>query len=472
MRVRKVFVKLLVSLLIILTLVNSICLPYNYANPDPPGNTTTNPNPPDPPDPDTPKSSDADEKVNTLLSGILDSASAITRSIVNFFKVIIIAPFRAARSINYGLASSGGTQLGGEETKDGDITPYDIFFNKFTLLDVNIFSTANRDGEELAEDSVVSKIRTAIATWYYALRTLAISIASIMFLLNIARAMAKNASADQKVVAKNAIVDWILSFALIFFMHYIIILVIMFNDLFCSVLENIADKMNATNILDALETAVFSNNFILSVAALIIYGLINFQTLLYILVYVQRFLTVIFLIMVSPLVPIVYSIDKMRGGNGVTLNTWFKELVYNVFVQTLHALVYSTVVGVAMQGFMTNEITSVESLGSAVIAVFALLFVRKAEKLGKTIFGFNNSQIINNSVFSNSLTNVANVATTASNPVRGIAFGESAISFGKNVEGSHIGIGQGFRENAGRTINNTPNIFKQTGSAFMTGLRS
>ena len=462
MNVRKFFVKLLVILLIILTLVNYIWPTYSFADDEPP----------------TPPDTSSEESVNNLLSGLIDNSSAITGSIVNFFKVIILAPFRAARSLNYGLASSGGTQKDGDKVA-GDITPFDIFFNRFTLLDVNVFSMQNRDGANIEEDSLVAKIRTSIASWYYALRALAISLAGIMFLWNIARAMSKNTSADQKVVAKNAIIDWILSFALIFFMHYIIILVITFNDMFCDFLENVAtnmvDTVNASNFLDTLEGAVFSNNFILGVAALIVYALVNFQTLLYILIYVQRFLTVIFLIMISPLVPITYSMDKMRGGSGVTLNTWFKELVYNVFVQSLHALVYSTVVGVAMQGFVVESVTSISDLGNAVVAVVAMLFVRKAEKLGKTIFGFNNSQIINNSVFSNSATSIANVAGAVGSTARRVATGGPLISFGKNVDGSHIGIGQvvqGLGENAGRAIGNIPNTLKQTGSAFVTGLRS
>ena len=56
-----------------------------------------------------------------------------------------------------------------------------------------------------------------------------------------------------------------------------------------------------------------------------------------------------------------------------------------------------------------------------------------------------------------------------------VATGGPLISFGKNVDGSHIGIGQvvqGLGENAGRAIGNIPNTLKQTGSAFVTGLRS
>ena len=113
MKIKNIFLKLLVSLLILLTLANfvgSIKLRTNYSYAS---ETTT----------------------NELLA---DNNTGIIGAIINAIKSLILAPFRAARSINYHLAAAGGT-VGG--VTPGEMTPFDIFFNRFTLLDANIFST-------------------------------------------------------------------------------------------------------------------------------------------------------------------------------------------------------------------------------------------------------------------------------------------------------------------------------------------
>ena len=459
MKVKNIFVKLLVSLLIVLTLANFIGSINNCSFAD----TDT--------DNQVDVSSQGDARVNEQLSDMVDDGGIIG-AIINFVKTMILAPFRAVRSVNYALASSGGTQNG---AKAGDITPFDIFFNRFTLLDVNIFSTQNKDGDDIS-DSFVGKIRITLSSWYYAIRYLAIAIAGIMFLWSLIRAISKGVSADQKVIAKNAIKDWLTSLALIMFMHFIIILVININELVLSWIEKASATVEASNFLDALENAVFAQNFILNVAALVVYAIMNWQTISYILVYLQRFLTIIFLVGIAPIVPITYSMDKMRGGSGVALNSWLKELMYNVFVQSLHALVYAIVVGTAMSQLTTiSSVATVGALGPAFIAVGSMLFVKYAERMAKTIFGFNNSQIVNNNVLSNATTNVGNVVSAVGSTAARVATGGPIVSFGKNVDGSHIGIGQvvqGLGENAGRTIRNIPSTFKQTGSAFITGLRN
>ena len=108
MKKMKFLFKLLVSLLIFLTLFNFI------------GSTSLNMN--------YSFAATSEENVSSML-GAAVGINGIAGAAVNFFKWIVLAPFRAVRSIICSFASAGGTAAGFNPS--GDITPYDIFFNKF-----------------------------------------------------------------------------------------------------------------------------------------------------------------------------------------------------------------------------------------------------------------------------------------------------------------------------------------------------
>ena len=127
MKVKNIFVKLLVSLLIVLTLANFIGSRNNCSFAD----TDT--------DNQVDVSSQGDARVNEQLSDMVDDGGIIG-AIINFVKTMILAPFRAVRSVNYALASSGGTQNG---AKAGDIIGFICWENKnnsfFMVLCYKIF---------------------------------------------------------------------------------------------------------------------------------------------------------------------------------------------------------------------------------------------------------------------------------------------------------------------------------------------
>ena len=436
MKTKSIFIKLLVTFLIILTLFNFISLTdskvnYSFASSDSTESSGDN----------------GEDRVNELAEGQSGFMSIVWGGIKYFFATI----FRGIRSVNYSLASAGGAT---REASEGEITPFDIFFNRFTLLDANIFTTADRDGQDLDENSIVYKMRVNTSIWYYAIRALAIVVVFIMLIWNLVKSVSKSTSPGQKTIAKNALIDWVVSFALIMFMHFIIIFILNFNDLVLQVIQNFVKSANTSDFFDSLENAIFSQNFILSVATLIVYGMLNWQTFKYIFSYIQRFLTIILLVIISPIVPITYSVNRMRGGQGEALNTWLKELIYNVFVQSIHALIYAALVDVALRQLVDTTVQKTSDLGVALVAVASLMFIKYAERLVKTIFGFNNSQILNTNIFSDATNIVKNTAGAAVRGVGRAATGGPLISFGQNVDGSHIGIGQ-VASGIGNSLRNT-----------------
>ena len=120
----------------------------------------------------------------------------------------IVSGFGMAQEILYSLASSGGLNTSDVSSY---ITPLDIFFNKFTLVDINIFSTTNSEGEELDSDSLVYKLRVNAAFWYFIFRSIALGFLLIMLIINLIKAVSVSSSIDQKTVAKKSLKDWLFS---------------------------------------------------------------------------------------------------------------------------------------------------------------------------------------------------------------------------------------------------------------------
>lgn len=437
-KTKKVFKKLLISLLIIITLFNFISSIGSVNDVFATDISSVQ----------TEKDKSVGGPLSFIGGAIGDAIDGVINGIVgmllNFVKTIIVSPIRMLRDLNYTLASAGG-KVKEKTTSTGtvEMTPYDVFFNKFALLDANIFSTKMSDGTNLDKDGIVYKIRTNTSIWYYAIRTVAIFAVAIMLLWNLMKSLSKSSSAGQKVIAKNALMDWVLSFALIMFMHIIIILIFNINEQLLNVISKLTTGPNLGNFVDSLESVIFADNLTLSIAAIAVYAILEWQTFKYIFIYVQRLLTIVLLVLISPLVPVTYSTDRMKGGRGLALNNWLKELVYNVFIQSIHALIYCAMVGVPLGMFNdSSTVKTTGDLGIAFIAIAGLLFMKYAERIVKTVFGFNNSQILNTNIFSD----VSSVAIGAGKAVgRGIqraATGGPLVSFGQNVDGSHIGIGQ------------------------------
>jgi hypothetical protein len=389
------------------------------------------------------------------------------------------------QSILYFLASSGGLN-------DTDVslfvTPLDIFFNKFTLLDINIFSTTDGLGNELDTDGLVYKLRTNTAFWYYVIRTIALAILLIMLIINLIKALSVNSTSEQKAVAKKALKDWIISLVLVMFMHILIIFIINVNNILVEIIRKVNVANNDTNdisgIMESIFNACFSSSFMLRTASLIVYALMTIQTVKYFLIYIQRFLTCLFLIIISPIMPVMFSTERTIGNRSVSLNGWFREFTYNVFLQTLHALIYAVMVSVAMNalGSQSSSVIGIGNLATAIIAIFSLLFISKAEKLLKSILGFDKAITVSNNVLQTAYNGATNVIATARTAAISAATTTAVtgmppainVQFGKNVNGqigaNQLGSNQlqsGGLQGLGNSLSSGLSNLRNTASSFI-----
>ena len=110
----------------------------------------------------------------------------------------------------------------------------------------------------------------------------------------------------------------------------------------------------------------------------LIYVVLTIYTIMFIFVYTKRYIYMVFLTLISPLVALTYPIDKVKDGSAQAFNFWFREYVYNLLLRPLHMILYMLLIGSAMRFAADNPLYVVVCLG----------FMLPAEKLLKAMFGF------------------------------------------------------------------------------------
>ena len=280
-------------------------------------------------------------------------------------------------------------------------TPFDIFFNKYKLFDVNFFDITT-------EDNIINTIRIQVAQWFYIFRTLAAAILLIV-LVYVGIRMALSTIAEDKAKYKKMLFDWCSSLALVFVLQYIAIFTIYANNAIVNFLRDFItqnggkDTYNQVNAaIDSIVDLGMGGMGIGSIVATFAYCMIVFQTISFMLMYIQRMLKVGFLLIIAPLISITYSIDKMGDGKAQALNSWLKEYVYTILIQPFHCIMYLAFVNTAMKllasgadisgvssaGELWDAIGNMNQLANGFLAILCLKFINDGEKAIRKIFNF------------------------------------------------------------------------------------
>lgn len=111
-----------------------------------------------------------------------------------------------------------------------------------------------------------------------------------------------------------------------------------------------------------------------------------FQLISLVIIYFKRLFMVAILIAIFPLIMMSYAIDKMGDGKSQTLSLWLKELLANVFLQSIHAVIYVVLIEMALEIYAADNNNWMLLMAS----VFMLI---PAEALMKDIFGLNGSTV-------------------------------------------------------------------------------
>ncbi len=102
------------------------------------------------------------------------------------------------------------------------ISPENIIQNKIGMFDINFFSENTKNNENDNSVNIANELHLTIAKWYYLIRNLVIVIFMILLIYIGIKILITSISED-KAKYKKMLVDWFVSFALVFVIHYIMV---------------------------------------------------------------------------------------------------------------------------------------------------------------------------------------------------------------------------------------------------------
>lgn len=265
----------------------------------------------------------------------------------------------------------------------GSGTLGNIVFNQCAATTPNFFPEIFDSGL-FKDSSAVWSLTQTVGQYYSIIRYLAIAILLII-LIYIGIRMAISTVAADEAKYKKMFFHWAISLVLVFMLHYIIIITLYINNVLVAALYNsiggdIGFRDYAAIAAGGIVPIAGFPNVIVYVSAVVI-------NLIFMFMYVKRIITLAFLIIISPLITVTYSIDKMGDGKSQALNTWLKEFIFTVLIQPFHCIIYIVFVKTAFDLIGSNTINIFSNLGKEFLAIICMTFMLQAEKIVKKIFG-------------------------------------------------------------------------------------
>lgn len=318
----------------------------------------------------------------------------------------------------------------------------EIFKGNILLFNVDFFSEQPEIQEKTNEDGIVqyyyyidgngNEIKTSkqdsaamlqgtISSWYSTIRNICL-VAMLSVLVYIGIRMLLSSVASDKAKYKTMLKDWFIGLCLLFLMHYImafsVTLVGKLTDVVkTSIDENIytvvmqdkdgklkeavdEEHLNQPDLIqqdsNGNDVLVWPTNLMGSlrlqlqmqqygaqyVGLAICFISLSLFTLFFTFTYLKRLLYMAFLTIIAPMVALTYCIDKINDGQAQGFNKWFKEYIFNLLIQPMHLLLYYILVTSAFELAGQNVIYSLVAIG----------FMLPAEKLLRSLFGFEKAQ--------------------------------------------------------------------------------
>lgn len=274
-------------------------------------------------------------------------------------------------------------------TYSGDrITIESLFFNQLPLTDANFYDFEQAGGHDIS-GSWISEIRHGLAIWYNIIRN--ISIAFMLFaLLYTGIRMALSNVAQKKADYKQMFSGWVIGMVIVLGVHFFMIAVLQTNNIFVDFLRDRASDIAAqsfggdsqvVSLYDAIRTKAYEFDFYEGTVGLVLYAMMVWIFIKFIFVYFKRMISVYVLALFGSLTGVKYAIDRATGKRGSgTFSKWMREFIFNVLLQTIHALLYVVMIGISINIAFT-------SYAGIFIVIIVFQFMLKTDKLVMKIFG-------------------------------------------------------------------------------------
>ncbi len=306
-----------------------------------------------------------------------------------------------------------------------EVTVERIVFNKVDSLNANFFD----DSINPSEAGPTRYVKVAVNKWYALLGQMAIII--FMIALIVVGIMTMLGGPAKKAKAQELLVKWIIGIAIFYFFPYVMKYAFNLNE---AIIRMIESTFNGGNELvnsyvgelsdlrhDDIEfrspqyvtqssyvltlgseeaTAAYINRLetyqskgdimrmmraMAGITAYLIYVILWYimliQLLIFIFIYFKRYLMIAFLIAIFPITLFEYIAGTIITGKQSAISAWSKEFFINVFLQSIHAVVYGIITGVVMSQLLdilqSNEPTKLNYF----LMIVAINFVFTGEKI-------------------------------------------------------------------------------------------
>ena len=169
-----------------------------------------------------------------------------------------------------------------------------------------------------------------------------------------------------------------------------------------------------------------------------------------------------FLIIISPLISLTYTIDKMGDGKAQALGNWLKEFIFTILIQPFHCIMYLAFVRTAFSLIVGEQDVSIfqaftdipalftdgdfNQIVNGALAILCLKFIKDGEDIVRKIFGFQDDN--------SSTSFAAGMAVSmlaVSNAKKIGASARKGINFAKQRTG---GITKALSKDSSRFVNN------------------
>lgn len=270
-------------------------------------------------------------------------------------------------------------------TSTGNVYPafsiQDLVFGEMGIFNVNFF---NPDSNSV----INTELSNQISMWFYALRNVT-AVLNLGILIYVAIRMAISTVAEEKARYKKMLIDWVVGFAIIMVLPYIMAIIMNLADAILDILKNI---LSGTKLAGAqkIEDQILGNmiytqasGFSILIPSITFWILVFFQ-MKFFLMYLRRIFATAFLMIISPLISATYAIDKIGDGKSQAWSSWIKEFSINVFIQPLHAFLYLL--------FMVTAYNLVEK--APLLAVVFLMGLSRGERIIRNVFRIQNLESV------------------------------------------------------------------------------
>ncbi|MBR3697803.1 MAG: hypothetical protein IKM97_06090 [Clostridia bacterium] len=227
-------------------------------------------------------------------------------------------------------------------------------FDEIAIFNIDIFNQKNTytNGigdytEEIKQDNNILKLKESATEWFYVIRLLA-SMINLCVLIYVGIKMAITTVASEEAKYKKMIIWWAESMIMLFCLQYIFYIIIFFEKTILNIINLFRYQLIISggavsfekNILDRIYLSLIIEGGARFFLYSLFFWFLTFIHIKFFITYLKRTFTILFLVIISPLITVTYPIDKLDNGKAEAFEKWLKEFFINAFIQPIHAIIY------------------------------------------------------------------------------------------------------------------------------------